>query len=240
MDLKLDGAVHLYIFWAISLLSLFDELYLIKKNMRKLSLLLTFFFLGTTQALLAQDENNSSSVVKETSNSAAFEKGDLTLNAGFSFGLIGYGFGYYGSRSFSVPITANVNYGISDEFSVGGYIGYYGVSYGPSDSRYRLTNFSFGAQGTFHATPFMNEALDFDLDETKIDYYARLILGFETFRWTYNGKTFNDEYYSDTDGRVIFGPVIGVRYMFKPNIGVYAEGGRGAYGWLTLGASFKL
>lgn len=202
--------------------------------------LLLFIFVSSINTSTAQNDSDTSTSNEET-NELAFQKGDLMLNAGFSFGLIGYGYGYYGSRSFSVPITANVGYGVSDEISVGAYAGYYGVSYGPSGSRYRLTNYSFGVQGTFHATPILNEALELDIDEKKFDYYAKLILGFETFRWTYNGKTFDDDFFrSNTDSRAVFGPVLGVRYMFKPNIGFYVEGGRGAYGWLTLGASFKL
>src|SRR5690554_2260799 len=149
-------------------------------------------------------------------------------------------YGYYGSRSFSVPLTATVDYGATDEFSFGGFIGYYGTSYGPKGNRYGFRNFSFGAQGTFHATAIMNEAFDMDIDEKKVDYYVRLMLGYETFSWTYNGKSYSDFYYDNqTSGRLVFAPVLGVRYMFNPNLGVYVEGGRGTYGYLTLGLSVK-
>ena len=205
-----------------------------------LTIFLSFFLLmSSIEPIVAQTENKAAQANEEAA-SPVFQKGDLMLNAGFSFGLIGYGYGYLGSRSFSIPITANMGYGITDEISIGGYVGYYGASYGPSNSRYRLSNFSFGVQGTFHATPLLNEALDLGIDETKFDYYARLILGYETYSWKYNGTFFSEELRSDNDGRVVFGPVLGVRYLFKPTIGVYIEGGRGAYGWLTMGASFKL
>lgn len=211
--------------------------------MKILQAKLLLLFLGmaslTNLNLKAQSEGGDEVDTNLMDEGPVYQKGDLMLNAGISFGLIGYGYGFYGSRSFSVPITANVAYGITEEVSVGGYLGYYGVGYGPSGNRYQLTNYSFGVQGTFHATPFLNEVLDLDADEKKIDYYGKLLVGFETFSWKYNGRSFDDRYDTQSS-RAIFGPVIGVRYMFKPNIGAYIEGGRGAYGLLTIGASFKL
>jgi len=202
-------------------------------KMLKLPAILMLICTLSWSSVSAQEENYSQGKL-------AYEKGDFVINAGISFGLIGYGYGYYGSRSFSVPLTATVDYGATDEFSFGGFIGYYGTSYGPKGNRYGFRNFSFGAQGTFHATAIMNEAFDMDIDEKKVDYYVRLMLGYETFSWTYNGKSYSDFYYDNqTSGRLVFAPVLGVRYMFNPNLGVYVEGGRGTYGYLTLGLSVK-
>lgn len=171
--------------------------------------------------------------------SQVFEgKGDLSVNAGISLGVIGHGYGYYGNAGFAIPLTLNVDYGVHEMFSVGPYLGYMNRSYGPSGSRYSFTSFAFGAQGVFHATPFLNEHLDFGADENKIDYYAKLIVGYEAYTWRINGESYNG-YYNDSGGP-IFSPVIGVRYMFNPSVGGFAEAGRGAFGWLTLGVSLKL
>lgn len=166
-------------------------------------------------------------------------KGDLSVNAGLSLGVIGYGFGYYGSSGFPIPLTVNVDYGVHEMISVGPYLGYLRRSYGLAGDRYSFTSLAFGVQGVFHATPFLNETIGMDIDEEKVDFYGKVILGYETYNWRYNGESYNSWYYNDS-GRTVFGPVLGVRYMFNPNFGGYAEGGRGTFGWLTLGLSFKL
>ena len=168
-----------------------------------------------------------------------FEKGDISLNMGMSFGLIGYNYGY-GNRSFPVPLTANVEYGINEYIGVGGYAGYLGVSYGSTGDRYTFRNYSFGVQGIFHGTEIMNEVLGLNVDETKVDYYAKLLLGFETYKWKYDGNAIYGLNTFSDGSSAVFGPALGIRYLFKPNFGIYAEGGRGAFGWLTLGASIKL
>lgn len=186
-------------------------------------LLICFVFLGSFSAF---------------SQTSSFREGELSINPGFSLGLIGYGYGYYGSASFTIPVTVNVSYGITDMFSVGAYAGYMGRSYGISGYESKLTVLSFGAQGTFHASAFLNENLDLDINEEKVDLYAKVILGLEPRFWTNEDGT-TSPYYSDRV-RARFGPVLGARYLFKPNLGVYAEGGRGTFGYLTLGLSFRI
>lgn len=168
-----------------------------------------------------------------------YQKGDISVNAGFSLGLIGYGYGYYGSAGFAIPLTANVEYGLNEMIGLGPYVGYMRRSYGSIDNRTSFTAIAIGGQAVFHVTPLLNELLETDINEETIDYYARVILGFETRSWRYNGERIDNLYYNNA---VVprFGPVVGVRYMFKPNLGVYGEGGRGAFGWLTLGVTLRL
>lgn len=173
------------------------------------------------------------------SQSAVYNEGDISVNAGLSLGVIGYGFGHYGSAGFPVPLTVNVDYGLTDIISVGPYIGFLRRSYGPSGDRYSFNSFAFGGHAMLHASPLLNEHLDLSIDETKIDVYGKLILGYETYSWRHNGESLNNWYYGNS-GRVVFGPVLGARYMFTPNIGGYAEGGRGTFGWLTLGVSLRM
>ena len=172
------------------------------------------------------------------SQTSSFREGELSINPGISLGLIGYGFGYYGSASFTIPVTVNVSYGITDMFSVGGYAGYMGRSYGVTGFESRLTVLSFGAQGAFHASAFLNENLDLNINEEKVDLYAKVILGLEPRFWTNEDGTTSPYYDNRVRGR--FGPVLGARYLFKPNLGVYAEGGRGTFGYLTVGLSFRI
>ena len=163
-------------------------------------------------------------------------KGDISLNAGISLGVIGYGYGFYGPASFAVPLTVNLEYGVHELFSVGPYLGYFRRSYGDF---YSFSSLAFGAQGVFHASPFLNENLDMGINEEKVDFYAKVILGYQVYSWRYKGESLNDGYYSGS-GSAIFSPVLGARYMFKPNFGGFVEAGRGAFGVLTLGLSLKL
>ncbi len=167
----------------------------------------------------------------------AFREGEISINPGLALGVIGYGYGYYGSAGFALPLIVSVGYGVTENISAGAYLGYMGRSYGPSGFRDRLTVISFGAQGAFHASDFLNENLDVGIDADKWDLYAKVILGFETRIWTSEAGT--TSYYSNGYG-LRLGPTLGARYFFQPNLGVYAEGGRGTYGLLTLGLSLRL
>lgn len=172
--------------------------------------------------------------------SAQYKKGDITANAGLSFGLIGYGYGFYGSSSGFLPVTINGEYSIDEKFSVGPYAGIYTRSYNyGSNYKDRFTALSFGVRGTFHATPFLNEILSFGLDEEKFDIYGTVLLGIETYSWKFDEQYIGSNFYSN-GSRAIFGPVLGVRYQFNPKMGIFFEGGRGAFGYGTLGISAKL
>jgi len=167
--------------------------------------------------------------------SAQYEKGDLTLNAGISFGLIGYGYGYYGNSSGFLPISANLEYSVNDKFAIGPYLGMYSRSYGAGD--YKFTALSFGARGTFHASEFLNDNLGMNVNTEKLDIYGSLIIGFETYKWKYADSNL-DGYYSN-GSRLIVGPVLGIRYLFSPAFGAFFEGGRGAFGFGTIGITTK-
>lgn len=165
---------------------------------------------------------------------AQYEKGDLSVNAGISFGLIGYGYGYYGSGSGFLPLSVSGEYSLNDRFAVGAYAGYFGRSYSSGD--FRFTALSFGARGTFHASSFLREKLDWNVSE-KLDLYGSVLLGVETLSWKYRDEAITG-YYANSS-RVIFGPVVGIRYFFSPNFAAYFEGGRGAFGLGTLGVTAK-
>ena len=166
---------------------------------------------------------------------AQYEKGNITANAGFSFGLIGYGYGYYGGARGFLPITLNAEYSVNDVFAIGPYFGMYSRSYGAGDYRFRAL--SFGARGTFHASEFLNDNLSMSINTEKVDIYGSVILGVETYSWKY-ADNIAEGYYSN-GSRVIFGPVLGIRYLFSPNFGAFFEGGRGAFGYGTLGITAR-
>ena len=169
---------------------------------------------------------------------AQFEKGDLLVNAGISVGTWGYGYGLYGGSSGFLPLTANVEYSIDDKFAVGPYAGIYTRSYEYLAYKDRFTAISFGGRGTLHASSLLNEHLDMGINESKLDIYATLIIGFEVLNWSYDDAYDGDPYYNNSVD-FDFGPVLGVRYNFNPKIGAFFEAGRGSFGLGTLGVSAR-
>ena len=167
---------------------------------------------------------------------AQYEKGDLLINPGIS--LLGYGYGY-GSYSGLPGLTASVEYSLTDMFAVGGYAGYMSRSYNFLGYKSRWTNLGFGARGILHASSFLNALLNTNINAEKLDIYGGLILGFETYSWK-DDDTFGLGQSRANSSAVVFGGVLGTRYMFSPRFGVYGELGRGAFGALTLGVTLKL
>jgi hypothetical protein len=168
-----------------------------------------------------------------------YTKGDITANAGISFGTIGYSWGWYGNSSGFLPVTLNAEYSLNDKFAVGPYLGYYGRSFKYGDGyKDKFTALSFGARGTFHASAFLNETLNWNINEEKLDLYASVMIGLETNTWKFDNRFTGDNTYSNGTS-LLFGPVIGARYNFNPGFGAFAELGRGAFGYITLGASAR-
>jgi len=170
---------------------------------------------------------------------AQFDKGTILINPGVSFLGYGYGFGF-GSYNVGLPaLSASVEYSITDQIGVGGYVGYQSRSYTYlSSSKIRWTSIGFGARGVYHASEILNDALNANINAEKLDIYAGLSLGYQTFSWNYGDTGISG--LNNSTGGVIFGGILGVRYMFKPSIGVYGELGRGAFGAITAGVTFKL
>ena len=166
---------------------------------------------------------------------AQYEKGNISVNAGFSFGLIGYGYGVYGDSRGFLPLSLNLEYNLNDKFAIGPYVGMYSRSYGDGDYKFRAL--SFGGRGTFHASDFLNENLNMSINTEKVDIYGSLILGVESYSWKYDDNIV-EGYYAN-GSRFIFGPVVGIRYLFSPAFGAFFEGGRGAFGYGTIGITAR-
>jgi hypothetical protein len=176
-----------------------------------------------------------------------YDTGDIMVNAGLSLGVIGYGgYGYGSNFTGFFPLTANVEYSINDQFAVGGYAAFYSrgyrIDYGGNRYKNGFRAFAFGGRGTFHATSLLNDALDANIEEDKLDLYAAVSAGLQISSWYYDNDYYRQLGISapnDNRVRPVLGPILGVRYMFNPGLGVYAELGRGALGWATFGVSFK-
>lgn len=169
---------------------------------------------------------------------AQYQKGNIMVNAGVSFGLIGYNWGAYGSSSGFLPITANAEYSLNEMFSVGPYLGYYGRTYKSGGYKDRFTAIAFGARGTFHATGLLNDQLGWSLDEEKWDLYGSLMLGYETYSWKFDESNLGEKYYSGSSS-IELAPVVGARYHITPAFGTFLELGHGSFGYITVGGSAR-
>jgi len=161
----------------------------------------------------------------------AFNKGDLHVSAGFSFGYFGeYGLG--GRALGIIPTTASLEFALSDYFSVGPYLGYASwrqtVGY-----NYNIQFISLGGRLSFHYLPLLVDVFETDFDEEHLDFYLSLLSGIELQRARDNIAVNNNVF--------VFGPVLGFRYLFKnKKTGIFFEGGRGNFGFATLGLTFRL
>ncbi len=162
----------------------------------------------------------------------AYNQGDMIVQLGLSFGTYGYGFDAIGNRGFALPTTASFELGLHEYVSAGAYLGYANWNYNPIDNRFRV--FVAGVKGSFHYLPLINEALDFGLEESNWDFYLTLMFGLQSYSWK------NDFVYAGdlSATGLTFGGVLGFHYLFNQNWGIYFEGGRGALGYLTAGASY--
>ncbi len=142
--------------------------------------------------------------------------GNLFATAGIGLGHYGYHSGPF-SSSVGLPLTLNVDYGIMDYVSLGGY---FGVLF-----KDRTSAIGFGGRGSFHFWQMINDLATADLMGDTFDVYVSLYSGGEV-----SGR------YTD---RFRIGGILGGRYFFNPNIAVTAEFG-GPMAYFMAGVSFKL
>ena len=140
----------------------------------------------------------------------AYQKGDKLLNAGIGLGTYGLGgLGFGGSLEF----------GISDDISVGPIVGYSGTS----DFGTTFSVFTIGGRGSYHFNKLLG------MTDDKLDLYGGLGLGYHSI--SYGGS-------SIYGSGITFLGHLGGRYYLSKNLGIFAELGSG-FGTLTAGLALK-
>jgi hypothetical protein len=158
----------------------------------------------------------------------AYKKGDQVINLGI--GLGGFA-GVYGSGG--IAITGGYEYGIHENISLGGVVGYSSSSqdvYG--DYGWKYTYILIGARGAYH--------LDL-LHKKDIDTYGGVLLGYNIVSSSAKGalpSLYGYGSYSASASYLAIGVFIGGRYYFSPNWAVQAELGYGL-GILNVGIAYK-
>lgn len=164
--------------------------------------------------------------------SLAYEKGNQSLQ----FGL-GLGAPYFQGGVKIPAIQLHYEYGVTDEISVGGVVGYasssmkyddYSFNGNSSFTKSRSTvDFSYlliGARANYH----------FETSE-RFDPYGGVTLGYNKIGTTDKGSLGADL----KSSQILYGGQIGANYYFSSRIGAWAELGYGI-GYLNLGLTFKL
>jgi len=155
---------------------------------------------------------------------AQFEKGQMDANVGIGFGAS------FATGSVNMPpISVSLDFGINDNISLGGYVGYSASSqefagWGGGFT-WKYTYIIVGARGAYH----------FDLVDN-MDTYAGLMLGYNVATVTYDGP--GAAPVSPSVGGIAYSAFAGARYHFGDTFGVYAELGYGV-AILNVGVTLK-
>ena len=157
------------------------------------------------------------------------------LQSGISFGY--YGYGYVGNRvGLTLPLTVAYETYFGEHISGGGFLGYASYKYeGVNGNEYGWTFFDFGFRASYHYIHILNELTESNVDPKKFDFYVTVMLIFENRSYSSDSDYYSGFYDNEFD--VIFGPVAGFRYKFSDRFAAYFEGGRGTFGYGTLGVS---
>jgi hypothetical protein len=134
-------------------------------------------------------------------------EGDTQINAGVGFSSGGWG----------LPIYGGLDYGVTDDISVGGMVSFSSQDYSYVDGKYKGKWMSIGANGNYHFNTLLDIPDEFDV-------YAGLTLAYNSFSYDYPA---GDYTFSNKASGVGIAAQIGARYFFNDNIGINLEFGGG-------------
>lgn len=146
-------------------------------------------------------------------------EGNLQLNAGV--GLSGWG----------VPVYVGLDYGITEDITVGGEISYRSHSENWGYGKWKHTGIGFFANGNYHFNRILNIP-------SEIDFYAGLSLGFYNWTTKYDGEG-SLSYGGSLNSGLGFAGQIGGRYFFTDQFGINLEFNGGSTTGGKLGITYK-
>lgn len=144
------------------------------------------------------------------------QEGESQLNAGVGF------------SSYGVPVYVGLDYGVTNDISVGGEISYRSHTNG----YWKTTALGIAVNGNYHFNRILNIPSEWD-------FYAGLSLGYVNWTTKWNG----DEHLKTSEDSLSplgFSAQVGGRYYFNSKFGVNLEfGGGNAFSGGKVGITYK-
>jgi hypothetical protein len=173
-----------------------------------------------------------------------FSARSIIMNIGF--GIPTYQTPY--NNNFTLPKTSlALEFGIHKWISLGGFvaINYWSSNGQDKNFTYLQTqpDFLIGAKGSFHFSAIGNEKWNWNLNTERVDIYASAFVGVGTYMWNQQITDRNTGVVTTSSGSntyPVVGASAGIRYLFTPRFGVYAEAGFSPLGNINGGFTFKL
>lgn len=159
---------------------------------------------------------------------SCFQKGNSNIQAGLGLGM---------GAGFPVGAVATYEYAIHDLVSVGGSFTFSGKKEDVFLTEVSWKGFNISLRGNFHL--FNLPALENKVPiNDKLDVYGGLAMGFAIRKAKVESQIegFN---YSSNDNGFLFSVILGAKYYFTKNFGVYLEESAISTGIFNLGAVFK-
>ena len=128
-----------------------------------------------------------------------------------------------------VPLGASLDYPVTDEITVGAYVGYQRYSESIVFAEFDYSILILGARGTYHV----------DFGPAELDPYGGLLLGYNVVNAEINGGGLGTLPVGGTASGVAYGFFAGANYNFTERFGAFAEIGYGVQ-ILSVGLNVNL
>lgn len=162
---------------------------------------------------------------------AQFEVGKHHAGPSLSIGFGGWGLGFGADYEYGMSLK-EIGVDAPGTLGIGGIFRYYNWSenFGLANYDWSYTDIIIGAQGNYH----------FKLDNSKLDPWVGLVLGFDISSSSWDGPSGLGSNYSASSGGLFFNGNAGCRYWFSPNMAARATFGFGnLVSSLIVGVDFK-
>lgn len=167
-------------------------------------------------------------------------KGSLWLSLSTNRWL--YAYPKFGSIS-GLPIQAAVDHSFDDHWTIGVYAGYYNPTYNEpfGSDRYdsHLKSYVAGLKLSFHFADVFNEAFHEVLNLQRWDFYTSLSAGVVHYKWEVDHKYLAYRDFTPVTFPSV-GLVLGTRFLILPRFAVFAEVGKGVFGYVGFGLATKI
>lgn len=186
----------------------------------------------------------------QTSAQSTHEKGDFLLNPSVTLGWYDYGYGL-NSVSLVPPVGLNFEYHVLGVLGLGLegiYMSRKFEDFNPTafTNTYEYNYKAISIRASFHYLDLLREWFPDELSSENLDKLDLYVTASSGYQWINSKRTWRDGILTGDpheeklfESSYINNFAAGVRYYASNNFGVFAEGGRNAFGWIKIGATLK-